>query len=140
MVKRYEQFDEGGGIEECAEGSYVEYCDYEKLESENTRLAAEVERLRKALIQAGHNAGGGLSDEVSTDFICAGVPEEVRLVVERLKLFRGCKFIGPPPSGAGNWVEWTEGKDRIGSVVCSLSTWERHVALLDAAPEDEVTL
>jgi hypothetical protein len=46
--------------------------------------AAEIERLRGALIQAGRNAGAGLADDVSTDFLMH-VPEEVRLVVERLK-------------------------------------------------------
>ncbi|TPJ86913.1 MULTISPECIES: hypothetical protein [unclassified Mesorhizobium] len=44
----------------------------------------EIAHLRKALIACGRNVGAGLSDEVSTDFLML-VPEEVRLVVERLR-------------------------------------------------------
>lgn len=46
-------------------------------------LREEVQRLRGALIAAGRNVGAGLADDVSTGFLM-GVPEEARLVVERL--------------------------------------------------------
>lgn len=47
-------------------------------------LLAEVGRLRAALIVSGRNAGASLADNVSTDFLMR-VPEEVRLVIERLR-------------------------------------------------------
>lgn len=54
------------------------------LETRDSELRAEVDSLRKALIACGRNVGGLLADEVSTDFLLL-VPEEVRLVVERLR-------------------------------------------------------
>ena len=61
-----------------------------KAGAEITRLRASLESmqgerdmLRTALIQTGRNVGAFLTDEVSTDFIM-GVPDEARLVVERL--------------------------------------------------------
>jgi len=48
------------------------------------RLRGREEELRKALIACGRNVGAWLADEVSSEFLML-VPEEVRLVVERLK-------------------------------------------------------
>ncbi|MCX5516174.1 hypothetical protein C3941_19480 [Kaistia algarum] len=45
---------------------------------------AELSRLRAALIEAGREAGAGLSDSVSTDFLM-GVPNEIKLVLSRLR-------------------------------------------------------
>lgn len=45
---------------------------------------SEVDRLRAALIASGRNTGALLVDNVSTDFLMH-VPEEVRLVIERLR-------------------------------------------------------
>lgn len=45
---------------------------------------ARADALRKALIQCGRNVGGGIDDAVSDDFLMH-VPEEARLVVERLR-------------------------------------------------------
>lgn len=56
----------------------------ETLSSRITTLEAERDGLRSALIKAGNNAGGYLSDECSTDFLM-NVPTEVYLVVERLR-------------------------------------------------------
>lgn len=47
--------------------------------------AAEIERLRKALIDTGNNLGATLGPRVTTEFLM-GVPEEARLVLERLTL------------------------------------------------------
>jgi hypothetical protein len=52
-----------------------------------TRLAElviERDKLRAALIEVGRNAGASLADTVSTEFL-TGVPEEVKLVIDRLR-------------------------------------------------------
>lgn len=56
----------------------------EALHQKNKELEEERDRLRMALVKAGNNAGGHLSLDVSTDFLMH-VPEEVHLVVERLR-------------------------------------------------------
>lgn len=45
---------------------------------------AQIAILRDAFIRTGRNLGAYLTDEVSNEFICNGIPEEARLVVERL--------------------------------------------------------
>src|SRR5271156_5226192 len=58
----------------------------ERLSRERQLRAAltQVATLRDAFIRTGRNLGAFLTDEVSNEFICDGLPEEARLVMERM--------------------------------------------------------
>lgn len=80
----------------------------------------EEAKLRKALIAAGRYAGAGLSDEVSNEFLML-VPEEIRLVIERLRASLSRKTTGEAEPVAwqwrfklidGPWSDWNDGRAR----------------------------
>jgi len=74
-------------IQECyAAVGVTGKCDFngaEPVRDVVAELRAEVERLRKALIESGRNGGALLADDVSTDFLMH-VPEQIRLRIAAL--------------------------------------------------------